>query len=259
LDSWYGLLITNDRWAKSKHCAREARILLSTMGPQRIFEVRAPSQPLPHVYFPRLSQCAALETTDPSKVLEFVEAHTHHVAACPEHLRQLPPPIGGRRFNSYYDGRVCSIEVGDWDLFGDPASMTGINWGYKHLSSGVLDGHVAITPLETDRLTREKRWGLGEAFMFDVMAHHARKVIKRFNGFPRGVHLFYYQDRPQMGLTYWTHDPAYWHRSIMLDVLNTVTGQAANFHFRFRFKGSFREYCRHAYIMDTLALSLRWT
>jgi hypothetical protein len=259
LDSWYGLLITNDRWAQSRHCAREARILLGTMGPKRILEVRAPSQPLPHQYFPRLSQCAALETTDPAKVLRFVEAHTNHLAACPEHLLPRPAPIGGRRFSSYYEGRSCSIEVGDWDLFGDPASMSGISWGYKQLPSGVLDGHVGITPLEADRLAREKRWGLGEAFMFDVMAHHARKVIKSFNGFPRGVHLFYYQDRPQMGLTYWTDSPPYWHRSMMFDALNPTTGQAANFHFRFRFKGSFREYCRHAHVMDALALSLEWT
>ena len=258
IESRYGLVITNDRWAESKHCSREVRLLLSTKTPEEVLEVRAPGQPLPHQRFPKLAQCPALETTDVNKILNFVAGQTD-LPACPDHQLPLTPPASQARFQTYFDGRPCSIEVGHWDLFGDPASLSGVAWRYKHLPTGVLEGKVVISPMDAEQIAIEKRWGLGEAFMFDVMAHHARKTMKRQKGRARGVHLFFYQGRPQMGLTHWGGDFPAWHRNILLDVWNSAANRAANFHFLFRFQGSFRDYCRHSHVMDELALSLQWT
>lgn len=259
LDSTYGLLVTNDRWAQSKHCKREARLLLATMSPERIFELQAPRQTLPHKLFPRLAQSAALETTEVAQVVKFVESRTD-LPACPDHLLPIAPPASSSaRFNTACEGRPCSIDVGQWDLFGDPASLPSVSWRYKHLPAGMLEGTVAIFPMRAEQIAADKRWGLGEEFIFDVMAHHARKTMKRQKGLARGAHLYFYQDRPQMGLTHWGGDHPAWHRNIMLDVQNAATGQAAHFHFFFRFNGSFRAYCQHAHLMDALALSLQWT
>lgn len=257
VESRYGMVITNDRWAKSKHCSREARILMAVKTPEEILELRAPSEALPHQLFPKLAHSPVLDSTDVAEVLEFVESKTT-LPPCPAGLRPIASAPGSARFHTIYDGRACSIEVGQWDLFGDPASLSGVSWRFKHLPAGVLEGTVAISPMQANQIAKEGRWGLGEELMFDVMAHYARKTLKRHAGRARGVHLFFYQDRPQMGLTHWGGDFPAWHRNIMLDVQSGAGDRAANFHFFFRFQGSFPEYCRYAHLMDDLALSLQW-
>ena len=283
-NSRFGLAITNDRWANSKHCGLEARAMLTWLNTPATLELSTPRESLPHQRFPDLAACARLESRDLEAVLAFIEEKT----ATPVPKSARPPPVvTGARYSGAFHGRPCSIDVAGWRVenLGDGA-LSAINWHYAGLPDGKLSGYLDASTIDVAEFEKGLRFGLEEELMFDVLAHYALKGIKQaprvlqpksideavrmaadFKDVDRlerpkarGAHLLFHSGRPQMALTHWpgAHRD-HWRRTVLLDVRNPVTRAASSLHFLFYFRGSFQDYCRHAHVMDALALSFEWT
>jgi hypothetical protein len=283
-NSRFGLAITNDRWASSKHCAIEAQQMLGWLGPEAMIELAAPREPAPHGRFPELAQAAQLETRDLDTILAFIEKKTEQ----PVPRSAYPPTVAaGALYRGGFHGRPCSIELAGWNIenLGD-GSLSAINWHYAGLPHGKLSGYLDASTIDPAKLEKGLRFGLEERLMFDVLAHYALKGMKQaprvlqpksideavrmaadFKDVKRlerpkarGAHLLFHGGRPQMALTHWpgAHKD-HWRRTVLLDVQNPVTRAASSLQFFFYFRGSFQEYCRHAHVMDALALSFEWS
>jgi hypothetical protein len=283
-NSRFGLAITSDRWATSKHCALEARAMLTWLETPAMLELSTPRESLPHQRFPDLAACPRLESRDLEAVLAFIEEKT--ATPLPKSARP-PPVVTGARYSGAFHGRPYSIDVAGWRVenLGDGA-LSAINWHYAGLPDGKLSGYLDASTIDAAEFEKGLRFGLEEELMFDVLAHYALKGIKQaprvlqpksvdeavrmaadFKDVERlerpkarGAHLLFHGGRSQMALTHWpgAHKD-HWRRTVLLDVQNPVTRAAASLHFLFYFRGSFQDYCRHAHVMDSLALSFEWT
>lgn len=259
----HGLVITNNRWANSEHCGREIHWLQQFINPRSILELRLPREPLPHQRFPKLAESPSLESNDLKTILTFIGANTD-VERTP--VPTPEPPVQRGWLTGNIDGRPCRVMLAGWTLEGGAdGSIESMRWHYDGLPKGVLSGTAAVATGKAVDLDKQQRFGSGieDKYMFDVLAYWARKGFKKYGGKPRGVHLYFYDGRAQMGLTFWAaataNHPACWTRAILLDLKNPVTGAALHFQFRFKFNGSFTDFLRHAYLMDAAALSLEWT
>jgi hypothetical protein len=281
--SRFGLVITNDKWARSEHCAMEARLLLMAVGPEHVIELRAPAEPLPHQHFPKLARSPAIESRDVNSIVGFLNRETRN----PFPAAAIAEAGGNNPFSGVHDGRRCSINVAGWSVFGPgDDTLTSAHWEYDALPDSALWGRLSIEPVDAGELERRMRFGMDERQMFEVMASWLRKGLKPVLPDParipanrpvaarrvreardtglwkhakvRGIHLVFHDGRPQWGITHWPGVRDVWMRVVSLDVQNPVTKAAANFAFTFTFHGSFRDYCRHTHLMDALALSLKW-
>ena len=186
-----------------------------------------------------------------------------------------------------HDGRPCSIDIGGWSVAGAPDNtLTSVDWIYDGIPDRALWCRLTVAPGNAHDIENNLRFGMDERLMFEIWANWLRKWRKRpgreaesahfasdarrisdtkearlqgKRAKPRGLHLHFHNGRPQFGLTYWLGVRDAWRRVVSLDVLNPTTKVAASFTFLFTFRGTFREYCRHAHIMDALALSLEWS
>jgi hypothetical protein len=262
-DARFGLAITNNRWAASRHCAFEMRMLLWMLGPRRVLEVCAPPEPGPHRQFPKLSKSHRLESDNPSAMLKFVKAAT--LAPYPVHESPRLPGAGARHRTDVC-GRPASLSTEGWSAHGVGGLPT---WKYEALPEGQLFVNFEWG-VETSREGQRVAQGLDDRRMYDALLKWAPKHVGRVRAKVRGVHLLFHSGLSQMGMTYWVREQTvvgpmgpgrvggYWTRKLSLILPNRTTGAMAEFLFTFGFRGPFGEYCRYAHIMDAFALSLDW-
>lgn len=58
--SRYGILFTNNQWADSKYCRLEYERLRQRLGPSHILEVKLPPEEQPHLTYPELAKCPSM-------------------------------------------------------------------------------------------------------------------------------------------------------------------------------------------------------
>jgi hypothetical protein len=269
-DARFGLAITNDRWARSRHCAFEIRMLLWMLGPRHVLEVCAPREPLPHQSYPRLAQSPSFAAGATPAILDFVKdttGATYAAKSSPE------APTEGASYRTEAGGRPLSLTVEGWRMHrsgaAGPAALGGQAWSYDALPEGQLFVNVHWGR-ETSHEGQRVDQGIDDRRMFDTLVKWAPKHIGRVRAKVRGVHLLFHSGLSQMGVTYWVREQTvagpsgatsvggYWTRKLSLVIPNRATGAMGEFVFTFGFRGPFADYCRYAHIMDAFASSLVW-
>lgn len=257
--SAYGLALTNDRYVRSYYCRREMRRLLSAggMGPRRVLQVKIPEQPLPHRRFPALREGPAIHyETHVNEVLSFVESQTGWTLP----RMDAHTPAGRQEHLGQYAGCKYRLDITGWTVV-DP--------GGRELPNGNVDGPVlartggpyrmtANLVIGPDNSRRERASSrvLDDRKVYNHLVDFASFYVSGLAAEPRGVHLLFHSGYSQLGVTYWFH--VGWHRKCSILLPDGRGSASLEFAFTFSFAGPFREYCRHAHVMDALALSLRF-
>lgn len=253
--SAWGIAFTNDRYVDSEWCRQEIESLIHRLGPGRLVEVQIPLQDEPRRRYPELASSPAIESRDVGEILRFVRAET----GMPANPAEAVPSGERKLYEGTYLGRPLTLEVSGWVLHEKPreGEIGGIT--FRFTDAPALFVNVWAHP-ETSPAGQRAARAIDDRQMFDSLVRFARDHLRRLpvhDVRARGVHLLFHSGLSQIALTY--HMGFYWTRKVSLVIPNRSTGQMAEFEFTFGFRGPFTEYCRHAFLMDSLALSLAWT
>ncbi len=258
-----GLAIANNRWATSEYCSQEIKSLLKEKGSSRVLQVMHPQEDLPQRYYPELADSPSIVSDSVAYILQFVgEAAGRELG-----LSVSPPILGatsGIRFETRVGDRPLSLVTEGWawdpegvpDPSDDPDEEQVGAWRFSRddrLGVNVLFGHATVHGRAHFDETIDDRRVFDDALEW-LAPHHVRSINRK----PVGVHLLFHGGMSHFGLTFKTRFPPLWFRKISLVVSNPATLRSGEFLFTFCMRGTFFDYCRHAQIMDTFAVSLDW-
>jgi hypothetical protein len=255
--SAFGLAITNDRYAESEHCRLEMAKLIERIGPGRVLEVRLPDEDETRRVFPALSSSPHSAPRDTGEILSFVQEQTGWkiLPLVEIDTSAMPRKVEGICLDEHF-----ALNVTGWNVI-DPG-------GYRHPDETV-DGPVleyvggryplranVFAGLELAEEARPQTRSLDNREMYRVLMEYLPRHLGRWDADLRGLHLLFHAGLSQMAVTYTTR--GYWTRKHSV-VLPHPSGEgAAEFVFTFGFFGPFKEYCRHARLMDGLVTTLEW-
>lgn len=263
--SRYGLCFTNNRYVRSEHTRREIEQLLESgnCGPGDIIEIQVPAEAGPHSEYPELAHSRSTEHQFLEATLRYIEGTVGkpilpggNLVETARHLRR-----------DFEDGReTYSLEVGGWEvaetlLFrSDGHDLEGPHF------TRYCDGHLLVgTLIVGDQVHRPRasaddvndrecyRAAIDFAKLYYIYERWPwGTVVERL----RGLHLVFLHGHSHIGFTTQTLFRR-WYRRYSVVLPYPRNRQVLEFAFLFRFEGSFSDFCRHAYLMDDLVLSLR--
>lgn len=253
---------TGDAYAASAHCRGELAKFLSRARPRRVVEVRLHGGAQTHRHFPRLAESDSTTETERDPILDF--------------LRQscdwpVDPPAGegagggASHFEGVCLGRRFRIDTTGWEQHGEGrgGEVAGGNYESPTFRRRLAGGRTVFVnlvwgPEASEEARRRHLPEADDREMYDALLEYVGRLhLERVGGRVRGVHLLFHGRLSQMCVTYWTS--GYWTRKTSIVLPNPAPGEMpAEFVFTFGFDGPFTEYCRHAHLMDRLALSLDW-
>lgn len=255
-----GVVLSNPRYAQSKHCLQELDLLLQHCGANRILDVRLQRAPELEARYPMLQSLSRISPQpDAVEILEGIAA----AAGFALHLEGLstaavPQPRSAR----YTDPQLgYSLDVADWervdfDIRLDPGNFAG------YFGRATFDGHetrwnlLVGTPAPGRRPIAMMGQVIDDRACFDQVLVVARDFVRRVHTRGHGVHLFFLDGYSHVVFTYWLSNS--WTRRYSIVLPNPRTNENTEFAFTFSFFGPFREYCRHAHRMDRVVRSLQW-
>ena len=255
-NSRLGLAITNDRYVGSKYCREEMEELLERLGPSRVIEARLPPEDETHRTFPRLSESRQVEPTSVDDVVDFIRRETGFEIRQPASIDvSRPEPLGGRSFGGNYvlDAAGWSVD----DRGGERLEDLTMQGPAFHLVGGEyrLVGNIFTGPEVAPEARREGRTS-DDREMYEALLPHVRKHVGTLGADVRGVHLLFYGGFSQMLVTY--RLAGYWARKYSVILESPGQDFPTEFVFTFGFFGPFREYCRHAHLLDRMVRTLQW-
>jgi hypothetical protein len=258
----YALVITNDLYTTSPYCKTEIETILATLTPSHVLEVMAPRQAGPHALFPALSRCHRIDAHE--GVGAIVDRALEMLARTGPPGEGLAPPQPDDLFHGECLGRPYTLNIAGWTV-ADPGGvlLQPNEWRGPELHTtmgGVPFAMNLIFGQETDRPVVGRRAGVhpDERWVFNYLIGHARRHLTRLGGEPRGLHLLFHGGFSQFAITYRLR--GLWMRKYSIIVRSPSSEQVAELVFTFGSPTpSLKEFCRNAYRMDELLLSLRWT
>ena len=250
------LAITNDRYAASVHCRMEMEELLQRLGPSQVMEARLPPEDETHRTFPELAGSRQVESSSVDDILDFVRRETGWgIGPAPTTEGSRPRTVEGRAFGGTY-----VLDSSGWEVDergGERLEGETIRGPVFHLAEGEhrLVGNIYSGPEVAPEARREGRTTDDRA-MYDALIPYVRKHVGTLDAGVRGVHLLFHGGFSQMLVTY--RLAGYWTRKYSVILERPGKAHPTEFVFTFGFFGPFREYCRHAHLMDRMVKTLRW-
>jgi len=255
--SKYGLAFTNDLYAASEYCYKEMDQLLEHCGPGKTLEIMIPQEPQTRNKFPQLKNSPSyVYRGDLNELFAFIKKITGWKVTSDRELKE-------RREKEAFEGECLeetyTIDVSGWELVarsfhgGGPCYVMAIQgrdmfWNLQYGRDFSERIHEA----------RKRRNRDNEKELYNEMIKYAHHYFGDLKPGYRigGVHLLHTADGTQFGVTYF--DGKFWKRRYSLLLLHPDDLRAAEFVFTFQFQGNFRQFLRHAWIMDELVTTLRW-
>ena len=258
-----GLAITNDRYAESEYCRLEMHDLLERCGPERVLEIKVPAEDGPHRQFPGLEASPQATAADLNDALSFVNAELGWEV-------ELPPSNGAaaagpKEIRAVCMGYVYRLDISGWEV---------LEAGLEQLPDGTekgpvlrrgLDGggevHVNVyAGPETATAARSQDRDADDREMYNELLDYLPRHVGRLSAKVQGVHLMFHKGLSQMAVTYRMprRYGGYWTRKHSVVIPGPHGNEPAEFVFTFGFSGPFREYCRHAHLMDELVRTVEW-
>ncbi|MCE5240179.1 toll/interleukin-1 receptor domain-containing protein [bacterium] len=251
--SRFGIALTNDRYVSSAYCRSEIEQLLApeNCGPERVLEVRIPSEERPHQDYPSLARSPYVEWRgEVADVLGALHSMTGHSLTAPAEEGRVPEGrayFGGPGLSTAY-----SLDVAAWPgrmLQGQPV-MRRTCCG-RSAEANVLTGPMVplrapdgMTGAQDDRRIYDWVVGFSQMFMATTGFHCA------------GVHLLFLDGYSHPGLTYWAG--GCWSRRYAVTLPDPTSGIVVELAFLFLFRGPFDEFCAAVSAFDRLVASFRW-
>lgn len=265
--SKYGIVFSNDLYAGSPHCRKELEQLLDNRncGNGKIIEIRIRPESTTHERYPKLRNYPKFEYRgNIDEILEFIMNHSFFSITQFEKTTAEPSPK-----QLYVDKKLgYYLDIGGWrDSFtilkdsrygaGGPCGVKSLNG--CHVSWNLIVGKF-VPGTRRSELTAES---MNDRECYDfILKEIASPFMKSemARASCRGVHLLRLGGYSQMALTYWFRgaDPNYWTRRHSIVLPSSGEQIPTEFAFTFAFFGPFREYCRHAFLMDHIVNSLEW-
>lgn len=278
-----GIAFTNRRYSDSPHCRDELAHLtqpqpagrvqtgeLKLFGqtilqiyekrpnrPRKLLQVKMPDEPL-NAECPGLSGHPALVSTgNVEEILEFIRHNLGFTIANPP---AEPSRDRAQDFHGSYNGAPYALNLTGWNLIhqGDGAA-NGPEFEYRQNNTHIR-GRLTLGA-DAERFVRLKSHKpdlnrQDERAVFDELLETAQ-MWTAVLGIPCfGVHLFRLAGLSHPVLSFWKE--SHWERRYPMDLVHHKTNEPVLITFIFGFFGPFREYCRHAVVMDRLVKTLQW-
>lgn len=255
----YGLCFTNDRYASSIHCKKELHLLLITLGPDRIVEIRCPHQPKTYEQFPDLKLAAVFEYTDKYQVLKDIQSAT----GLNTYSSWIESPAPTYRFSFSSGGLRYSLDFGGWRIKKHLFSWIGGDdhriVTYQHsLNDSTLRGHLIAGPMDVSRSSLHINKERDDRAYYDRALKFADSFYQtNFRQAPIGVHLSFIPRHISQAAISTQFAPGVISRlySVVLERSRNRTDMELTFFFFY--KGNIQDFWRHAYFMDRLIQSLQ--
>jgi hypothetical protein len=260
--SKFGLAFTRDLYVASEHCRDELNRLLdpSNCGPGKVLEIRLRNENLTHEAFPQLVDSPQFQFNgDVDSVLEFVGQSTAREINTFERSTLTVPAN-----RIYRDERgLYALDIGGWgranpgDLRTDLSCKTVLNGYNAHWN--LLIGPFIPGTRQAYRMSEAMDERTCYNFILEFVAREFL-TLPMVQGVCRGAHMLSVARYSQAAITYWFEGmgSGYWTRRHSVVFPDSNPAGSTEFAFTFAFFGPFREYCRHAYLMDHLVESLRF-
>lgn len=253
------LAFTNDVYADSEHCRHELEHFLKRASPARVIEIKMPAGEKTHRFFPQLRESTSQTATRAEEVLAFLKEKYGWPIDLPAEAAHAPT-----HFEADCLGRRFRLDTSGWEPHASPGGGldAGGNLESPTFRREVGGGQMIFVnlvwgPEPSAEARRRHLAGADDREMYNLLLDYVDTHIDRVEARVRGVHLLFHGGLSQMCVTYWTH--GYWTRKHSVVLPHPKRGDApAEFVFTFGFNGPFKDYCRHAYLMDRLVLSLEW-
>jgi tetratricopeptide (TPR) repeat protein len=288
------IVFANDEWANSDYCRSEIRYISENLDRSRIVQICVPrqdSRPAEDWAILRDVPTYTCAFADPGGIQQLyswlldqltVELGNRYPSVWP---CDLGNPV--QVTDSYRGGTVAELRVGQfmrvntpfWYSLTAPADLESMLLGCPSATfkwrSDVLYGHCSLI---VD--FRVNRWtGMPGSYNLDnvddrKLYHHLRNMARggyerHMNTLEGGLHLFRYQGRGQLAITFRTPVMLgyyFWKRIYVLIVQNKVDGTygEVNLDFSRRFSNktpeefAFREFCAFLPLFDGIAGSLKY-
>jgi hypothetical protein len=257
------LVLTNNGWAGSDYCRKEADRILKRLRPNRIIEIMVPRENQPHELYPKLAKAPSIQTLEAEIALGFVGeriglsvGRTPPAAASSRRLHEMPCL-----------GRPLTLDIAGWTIrdpgkvhriLGDP-TVEGLELELAGVSPPVIV-NLHVGP-ELSRPGQRLDQKIDDREMFNHLLRYAPghlDALRAAGMAPRlrGLHLVFQQGLSHMALTY--RLSFYWSRKYSIIVPNLSTGRMAEFIFTFGSPGTFAWFLGHTPAMDRLVASLSW-
>lgn len=255
--SKYGIALTNDEYAGSEFCEKEMVQLLKHCGPEKIFEIMIPEEPLTHQKYSQLSKATRiLYRGDLEPVLqELVEKTGWKILAGLKRNDTFTPST----FTGECLGDSYTLDVTGWDKVTDSFHGGGpcysCKFEFRPIFWNLQYGEELSPEVYESRFSLDKK---NDRTLYNFMVDYARHYFSDYhsNWSITGVHLFFLKGSSHFSVTY--TDRLLWKRRYSIMLLQQRTGRAAEFLFTFEYAGSFKQYCQVTQIMDDLVKSLQW-
>lgn len=254
--SRFGLAITNDRYVASAYCRLEMEELLERRGPPQILEARFPAEEGTLRAFPRLGESPHIDAVSTEDILSFLESETGW---------RIEPGVrleegDGRHIQGRCPAGPYVLDATGWDV----VERGGESVGGDTIKGPVLRYAGGRHPIfvnlyagrESAPQARRQDRTADDREMYDELLAYLPHHVGRLGADVRGVHLLFHGGLSQMAVTY--RLAGYWTRKHSVILPHPATGDPTEFVFTFGFFGPYREYCRHAHLMDRLVTTLQW-
>jgi hypothetical protein len=256
--SKYVLAFTSDDHAKSRHCNKEINLSLKYQGTDNVIEIVMHEGDLTHKKFPEFKKCSAIKFDDNiDAITEFIQQKTGLEI---KPLAAAIKKVDDDYYGADYLGSRYMVNIKEWSF--KESNSDGVHlFEYKNFAGkgALLMNFFARRDDERRSLHNQS---VDDRELYYKLLIFARKYfIKDMPATPVGVHLFFYKNLSQLGLTYWVKGKyPFWSRkySIIAEPSTYSFPVEVAFTFSLMSTASYSEFCHYTQVMEETAKSLRW-
>lgn len=243
----HALVFTNNRWAESDYCRTEMQAITRTIPPGNIIEIRIPHEELPHHTYPSLHHGATLDYANDPQAIAMSVFKILGTANTPlDHSSMADAGSAFRlwRFGLEFDPRPLEASIVESNRASRGHGAPAVQF------SGEIHGQrvkLAVVLNAFDSVLRSLQVGdfgpADDRKVYNQYREYAERWERDSSCEIHGLHLFFWNERSHLALTYVTrgtngeaHSGA-WERRYVLSPRGMTPAEKGEIHFIFYVPG----------------------